>query len=95
MESDPEFVFILPTLTSVISKAKKDNDTESWLYQDQTLKDFNQTKGYTQSHAIEIVNKIIACFDERFLSVHKENDTGGVSITEVGDKITFDVMSNS
>ena len=90
MESDPELVFILPTLTSVISKAKKD-DTESWLYQDQTLKDFNQTKGYTQSHAVEIVNEIIACFDERFLSVHKENNTGGVSITEVeGDKINFD-----
>ena len=92
MESDPEFVFTLPTLASVISEVKKDNDTESWLYQDQTLKHFNQAKEYTQSHAVEIVNKIIACFDERFLSVHDENDTGVVSVTaEEGEKIIFDV----
>ena len=91
MENDPEFALTLPTLASVISEVKKDNDTESW-YQDQMLKDFNQAKGYTQSHAVEIVNKIIACFDERFLSVHEENDTDGVSVTaEEGDKIIFDV----
>ena len=91
MENDPEFVFTLPTLASEISEVKKDN-TESWLYQDQMLKHFNQAKGYNQSHAVEIVNKIIACFDERFLSVHKENDTCSVSITtEEGDKIIFDV----
>ena len=29
MENDPEFVFTLPTLASMISKVKKDNDTES------------------------------------------------------------------
>ena len=40
MENDPEFVFTLPTLASVISKVKED-DTESWLYQDQMLKHFN------------------------------------------------------
>ena len=92
MENDPEFVFTLPTLASVISEVKKDNDTESWLYQDQMLKHFNQAKGYTQSHAVEIVNKIIACFDERFLSVHDENDTGVVSVTaEEGEKIILDV----
>ena len=45
------------------------------------LKHFNQAKRYTQSYAVEIVNKIIASFDERFLSVHEEIDTGGVSIT--------------
>ena len=92
MENDPEFVFTLPTLACMISKVKKDKDTESWLYQDQMLKHFNQAKGYNQSHTVETVNKIIACFDERFLSVHKENDTRGVSITtEKGDKIIFDV----
>ena len=89
MENDPN-LFTLPTLASKISEVKKDN-TESWLYQDQMLKHFNQAKGYNQSHAVEIVNKIIACFDERFLSVHKENDTDGVSITAEGDKIIFDV----
>ena len=92
MENDHEFVFTLPTLASVISKVKKDNDTESWLYQDQVLKHFNQAKGYTQSHAAEFVNKIIECFDERFLSVHEDNNTGGVSVTaEKEDKIIFDV----
>ena len=91
MENYPEFVFTLPTLASMISKVKKDSDTESWLYQDQMLKHFNQAKGYTQSHAVEIINKIIACFDEHFLSVHEENDTSGVSVTaEEGDKIIFD-----
>ena len=56
------------------------------------LKHFNQTKGCTQSHALEIVNKVIACFDKRFLSVHEENDIGGVSITtEKGGKIIFNV----
>ena len=91
MENDPEFVFTLPTLASEISEVKKDN-TESWLYQDQMLKHFNQAKGYTQSHAVEISNKIIACFDACFLSVHEENNTGGVSVTtEEGDKIIFDV----
>ena len=56
------------------------------------LKHFNQAKGYTQSHAVEIVNKIIACFDKRFLSLHEENDTGGVSVTtEEGNTIIFDV----
>ena len=78
MENYPEFVFTLPTLASMISKVKKDSDTESWLYQDQMLKHFNQAKGYTQSHAVETIIKIIACFDERFFSVHKENNTGGV-----------------
>ena len=57
IENDPEFVFTLPKLASVISEVKKDNDTESWLYQDQTLKYFNQAKGYTQSHTVEIINK--------------------------------------
>ena len=47
MENNPEFVFTLLTLASAISKVKKDNDTEPWLYLDQTLKHFNQTKGYT------------------------------------------------
>ena len=70
MENDSELVFTLPTLASVISEVKKDNDTESWLYQDQMLKHFNKDKGYTQSHAVETVNKIIACFDECFISVH-------------------------
>ena len=79
-------------MASVISEVKKDNDTESWLYQDQMLKHFNQAKGYTQSHAVEIFNNIIACFDACFLSVHEENNTGGVSVnTEEGDKIIFDV----
>ena len=56
------------------------------------LKHFSQAKGCTQSHAVQIINKIIACFDERFLSVDEENDTAGVSVTaEVGDKIIFDV----
>ena len=92
MEKDPEFVFTLPTLASVISKVKKDNNTESWLYQNQMLKYFNQAKGYTQSHGVETIIKVIACFDEHFFSVHKKNDTGGVSITTVeGDKIMFDV----
>ena len=36
MENDPEFVFILPTLAFIHDfQVKKDNDTESWLYQDQ------------------------------------------------------------
>ena len=78
MENDPEFVFTFLRLASMISEVKKDNNTESWLYQDQMLKHFNQTKGYTQSHAVEIVNKVIACFDKHFLSVHKENDISGV-----------------
>ena len=92
MENNPEFVFTLPTLASMISKVKKDNDTESWLYQDQNLMEFNQAKRYTQSHAVEIVNKLIACFNERFLSAHEETDTVGVSVTVVeGDKIIFDV----
>ena len=91
MENDPEFVFTLPTLACMISKVKKDKDTESWLYQDQMLKHFNQAKGYTQSHAVEIINKIIACFDECFLSVHKENDIRDVSVTAEGDKIIFNV----
>ena len=38
MENDPEFVFTLLTLASMITKVKKDNNTESWLYQDQVLK---------------------------------------------------------
>ena len=29
MENDPEFVFTLPTLASMISEVEKDNDTES------------------------------------------------------------------
>ena len=92
MENDPEFVFTLLALASMISKVNKDNNTESWLYQDQMLKHFNQAKGYTQSHAVEIVNNIIACFDEHFLSVHEENNTSGVSVTtEERDKIIFDL----
>jgi hypothetical protein len=92
MENDPDFVFTLPTLSSVISEVKKEDDTESWSYQDQTLKHFKQAKVYIQSHAVEIVNKIISCFDQRFLSVHEENEAGGVSVTaEEGDKIIFDV----
>ena len=95
MEEDGEqssILFTLPTLVSVVFEVKKDNDTGSWSYQDQTLKHFNQVKGYTQPNAAEIVNKIIQCFDERFLSVHEENDTGGVSVTaEEGDKIIFDL----
>ena len=47
MENDPELVFTLLTLASVISKVKKENNTESWLCQDQMLKHFNQAKGYT------------------------------------------------
>ena len=86
MENDPEVVFTLPTLAFVISKVKKVSDTELWLYQDQMLKHFNQTKGYTQSHSVEIINKIIACFHEHFLSVHEENDTSGVRVTTEGDK---------
>ena len=75
----------------MIYEVKKDN-TESCLCQDQTLKHFNQAKGYTQSHAVDIVNQIIACFDELFLSVHEEKITSGVSNTaEEGDKIMFDV----
>ena len=34
MENDPEFVFTLTTLASMISKVKKDNSKESCLYQD-------------------------------------------------------------
>ena len=91
MDNNAKFVFTLLTLASVISKVKKDNNRESWLYQDQTLKHFNQAKGHTQSHAVEIVNKIIACFVERFLSVHKESDTSGVNVTTDGGKIIFNV----
>ena len=55
------------------------------------LKHLNQAKGYTHSHTVDIINKIIACFDQCFLSVHKENDTGGVTITAEGEKIIFNV----
>ena len=92
MENNPEFVLTFPRLPSVICEVKKDNDTESWLYQDQMLKHLNQAKGYIHSHAVDIINKIIACFDQCFLSVHKQNDTGGVTITaEEGEKIIFNV----
>ena len=51
MENDPGFMLTLPTLASVISEVKKDIDKESWLYQDQMLKHFNQAKG-TPSHML-------------------------------------------
>ena len=70
MEKDPEFVFTFPKFAYVIFEVSKDSGTESSLYQDQTLKHFNQAKGYTQSHFVEIVNNIIVCSDERFLSFH-------------------------
>ena len=92
MENNPEFAFTLLTLASAISKVKKDNDTESWLYSDWTLKHFNQAKGYTQSHAVEIVNRIISCFDECFLSVHEENDTSVLALPQKKDRKSYSIF---
>ena len=89
LDKDPEFVFKLSTLASVLSEIKE-NDREK-TYQDQKLNNFTQAKDYIQNHASDTVSKMIICFDNYFANIYEQNKLHSDEPSEEGDKIIFDV----
>ena len=85
---DPEFVFKLPTLTSVLLKIKENNGEKT--YQNQKLNNFTQAKDHLQNHGSDNVSKILTCFEDYFANIYKQNEPHSDEPTE-GDKIIFDV----
>ena len=68
LDEEPEFVFKLPTLTSVLSEIKENHCNKTYL--DQKLNNFTQAKDYIQNHASYIESKIITCFDNYFANIY-------------------------
>ena len=59
-------------LASVLCWAWNWKNNGEKTYQDQKLNNFTQAKDYIQTHASDIVSKIIPCFDDYFVNIYYE-----------------------
>ena len=61
------------------------------IYQGQTIKRYLQEKQYIKNHAVEIVEKIRACFEPQFNNVYKEKTQQFNEVVDDRENIIFDV----
>ena len=85
------YVFeLLPTLKAVVNTIEDNEDGEP-IYQGQKVKRYLQEKQHIQNHAVEIVERILSCFDQRFGNMYTEDAQPFNVVADDGDNIIFDV----
>ena len=62
-----------------------------YVCQGQKVKKYLQEKQYIKIHSGEINLKILACFEQRFISVYREDAQPFSGAADDGDNIIFDV----
>ena len=83
-------VFTLPTLNSIITEVENDEEDGQPIYQGQKVKYYLREKQFLENNAAEVVQSILACYEERYnrVCVESGNDT---DLTSDGDAVLFDI----
>ena len=81
---------ILPTMKDIINIIEENKDGEP-TYHGQWVKRYLQEKQYIKNCAVEIVEKILACSEQQFSSVYREDAQPFNKVADDRDNFIFDV----
>ena len=70
----------------------EENEDGAPIHHGQKVKRYLQEKHYIKNHATEIVEKFVACLQQRFIGVYKEDAQPYNEVADDGDNIIFDVL---
>ena len=84
-------MFELPTLKATINAIEENIEEEEPIYQGHKVNRYLQEKQYIKNHAVEIVERIISCFEQRFGNIYSEDARPFNEVADDGDNIIFDV----
>ena len=69
----------------------EENENEEPIHQGPKVKRYLQEKQYIKNHAVEMAEKILAYFEQRFHSVYREDAQPFKKVADDGDNLIFAV----
>ena len=92
LKKSPGDVFnLLPTLKNVVETIESNEDGDA-VFQGQSIKYYRREKTFIENHVVDMVERIISCFERRYCGVYSDNTKGVVNVeADAGDRILFDI----
>ena len=92
LKKSPGDVFnLLPTLKNVVETIETNEDGDA-VFQGQSIKYYRREKTFIENHVVDMVERIISCFERRYCGVYSDNTKGVVNVeADAGDRILFDI----
>ena len=98
VKKDPAYIFQLPNLKLVVYAAAESQEDENGenpgaaMYQNQKILYYSREKRFLEDHAVQIIEKIVDCFKQRYGNLFDDDETYSVNVnSDEGDRVLFDV----